>query len=96
MACELLLNNLAVAALIREGKSQGLSNTMETGKRDGMILMDTSVMEIYEAGKISKETARANIKNEVLLRQLAPQATAAPTTPAPQAEEPKKRGFFRK
>ena len=93
LACELLLNNTAVAALIREGKSQGLSNIMETGKRDGMILMDNSLLELYQSGQISEETARANIKNEVMLRSLNPSAQSAP---APATEEPKKRGFFRK
>ncbi|MEM7671724.1 MAG: PilT/PilU family type 4a pilus ATPase [Verrucomicrobiota bacterium] len=92
LACELLLNNTAVASLIREGKSQGLSNIMETGKRDGMIVMDNSVLELFQAGKISEETARANIKNEVLLRSLNP--TSA--NEAVPSEESKKRGFFRK
>ncbi|MGB0370553.1 MAG: PilT/PilU family type 4a pilus ATPase [Opitutales bacterium] len=95
LACELLLNNTAVAALIREGKSQGLSNIMETGKRDGMILMDNSVLELFQAGEITEETARANIKNEVLLRNLNPGAMSS-SEPQPAKEEPKKRGFFRK
>ncbi len=66
LACELLINNLAIASLIREGKMAGLKNTMETGIRDGMCLMDNAVMALYQDRKISAETALANVGNRVL------------------------------
>lgn len=66
LATEILIGNAAVSALIREGKMQGLRNTMETGLRDGMCLMENSVFKLYEEGRISAETARANIANRVL------------------------------
>lgn len=66
LATEVLIGNAAVSALIREGKMQGLRNTMETGQRDGMCLMENSVFKIYEEGRITAETARANISNRVL------------------------------
>src|SRR5690606_518690 len=58
VGCEILASNPAVAALIREGKMQGLRNVMETGQRDGMCLMDGSVFELYRARRISAEVAR--------------------------------------
>ncbi len=66
LACEILVGNPAVSALIREGKMQGLRNILETGQREGMCLMETTVFKLYEEGRISAETARANISNRVL------------------------------
>lgn len=66
MACEILINNTAILNLIKEGKSQGLRNAMETGLRDGMCLMDNVVFGLYNEDKITSETALANIGNRVL------------------------------
>ncbi len=66
LACEILVNNTAIANLIREGKSAGLRNTMETGVRDGMCLMDNVVFALHQDGKISPQTALASIANRVL------------------------------
>ena len=66
LACEILIGNPAVSALVREGKMQGLRNILETGQREGMCLMENTVFKLYEEGRISAETARANILNRVL------------------------------
>jgi twitching motility protein PilT len=66
LACEILINNVAIQNLIREGKSQGLRNTMETGVREGMCLMDNVIFNLFQEKKISSETALANISNRVL------------------------------
>jgi twitching motility protein PilT len=70
LACELLVGNTAVSALIRDGKIQGLRNTMETGLKDGMCLMEAVVFELWQQKKISTTTARANITNRVLRGKL--------------------------
>jgi hypothetical protein len=57
MACEILVNNVAISNLVREGKTTGLRNTMETGLREGMCLMDNVIFGLYKEGKVSKETA---------------------------------------
>jgi twitching motility protein PilT len=66
LACEILVSNLAIQALIRENKTSGLRNTMETGVKDGMCLMDNVVFGLWQQKKISAETARLNINNRVL------------------------------
>ena len=66
LACEILVNNTAIANLIREGKSAGLRNTMETGVRDGMCLMDNVVFALWEDSQVSAPVALANIANRVL------------------------------
>jgi twitching motility protein PilT len=66
MACEILVNNMAISNLVREGKTTGLRNTMETGVREGMCLMDAVVFSLWKEGKVSKETALANVTNRAL------------------------------
>jgi twitching motility protein PilT len=71
LACEILVNNTAVGNLIKEGKSAGLRNTMETGVREGMCLMDNVVFQLQQERKISNQTALANISNRVLRAKIA-------------------------
>lgn len=59
-ACEILVANTAIQALIREGKTQGLRNVMETGIKEGMCVMENVVLELYQQKKISKDTALLN------------------------------------
>ena len=66
LASEILISNPAVANLIRDGKTQGLRNVIETGSRDGMCLMENVVMDLYQRGKISAEIARAQINSKNL------------------------------
>lgn len=66
LACEILINNTAIANMIKEGKSTGLRNAMETGVKEGMCLMDNVAFGLWRDGKISAETALANIVNRVL------------------------------
>lgn len=66
MACEILVNNVAISNLVRDGKTTGLRNTMETGLREGMCLMDNVIFSLWKEGKVSKETALASINNRAL------------------------------
>ena len=66
LACEILVNNTAIQNLIREGKSTGLRNTMETGVKEGMCLMDNVIFNLWQNRKIAAEVALANISNRVL------------------------------
>jgi twitching motility protein PilT len=66
LACEILVSNTAIQAMIKENKPAGLRNTMETGVREGMCLMDNVVFGLWQERKISTETALTNITNRVL------------------------------
>ena len=66
MACEILVNVMAIANLVRDGKTTGLRNAMETGVREGMCLMDGVVFGLWQNGTITKETALANVTNRVI------------------------------
>lgn len=67
LAMEILVNNPAVANLIREGKTFMLPGIIQTGKKLGMKLMDDSVAELFRAGLISADEAiyRAEVKNQM-------------------------------
>jgi len=61
VACEIMVANTAIQALIREGKTSGLRNVMETGVKEGMCVMENVVLELFQQKKISKETALINV-----------------------------------
>jgi twitching motility protein PilT len=70
MACEIMVNNMAISNLVRDGKTTGLRNSMETGVREGMCLMDNVIFALCKEGKVSKETALENISNRALRAKL--------------------------
>ncbi|MBX7258651.1 MAG: type IV pilus twitching motility protein PilT [Candidatus Hydrogenedentes bacterium] len=63
MACEVLVNNTAVANLIREGKTHQVYSIMETNTKEGMQTMDRCVKNLYMQGLISYEDAIAHVRN---------------------------------
>ncbi len=69
LALEILIGNLSVANLIRDHKTYQLYSTMQMGKKLGMRLMDESIVELLEAGKITLDAAIANVENLVLLKR---------------------------
>ena len=56
-AYELMLNTPAVSHLIREGRVKDLDLTIENGMRDGHVSYNRSLLQLFQAGIISKETA---------------------------------------
>ena len=56
-ACEVMQMNSAIRSLIRDNKSHQIDNVIASGSREGMISMDQSILALYRAGKITRETA---------------------------------------
>jgi len=56
-ACEILLNNPAIASIIRDGKTHLIDNVIQTSANERMILLENSLFNLYTKGLISKETA---------------------------------------
>lgn len=56
-AFEILIANREVRRLIREGKEQQLSGIMQANRKTGMITMNEALVQLYQAGKIDKDTA---------------------------------------
>lgn len=69
-ACELLINNKAVANLIREKRTHELSTVIETGSEDGMIDMNRSLAELVRRGEITPESAYQFSVNPSVLEKL--------------------------
>jgi twitching motility protein PilT len=59
LAVEILVNNTAVGNLIREDKAFQLRGVMQTAKKQGMCLMDDSLVHLAKLRKISKDEALA-------------------------------------
>jgi twitching motility protein PilT len=56
-AFEVMHSNHAVRNLIREGKSHQLTSVMQTNRKMGMITMDEAIIQLFYAGRISREMA---------------------------------------
>ncbi|MFA6289608.1 MAG: PilT/PilU family type 4a pilus ATPase [Opitutaceae bacterium] len=70
LACELLVNTLAVSSMIRDGKTQNVPNALDTGKREGMISMDNAILALWHEKKITDATAAANITNRMIRQNI--------------------------
>lgn len=57
IAYELLINNSAVANLIREKRTHEIDMVIETGSESGMVDMNRSLVELVRAGEITTENA---------------------------------------
>ena len=69
-ACELLVNNTAVANLIREKRTHEIQTVIETGSDQGMIDMNRSLAELVRMGEITVESAYARSWNPKNLERL--------------------------
>ena len=56
-ACEILLNNSAVSAVIREGKTFLIDQILETSASEGMMMLEKYLAMLYRNNQITKETA---------------------------------------
>jgi twitching motility protein PilT len=69
LALEILTNTPAVANVIREAKTYMLPGIIQTGKKQGMRLMDDTLMELYDSGLITAEEAYARADQKHMMRQ---------------------------
>jgi len=66
-AYEILVVNHAVSNLIREGKTFQIGSIMQTGRKEGMILMDQYLLELVASKKVLPEEAALYMENSALL-----------------------------
>ena len=67
---ELLINNAAVANLIREGRTHEIQTVIETGSEYGMIEMNRSLSDLVHRGEVTVENAFAYSLNPKGLERL--------------------------
>jgi twitching motility protein PilT len=68
LALEILTNTPAVANVIREAKTYMLPGIIQTGKKQGMQLMDDALVDLYQRGLISAEEAYARAEQKDSVR----------------------------
>ena len=56
-AFEIMHVNNAIRSLIRDSKTHQIDNAIASGAGEGMITMDQSILNLYKAGEITRETA---------------------------------------
>jgi twitching motility protein PilT len=69
-AYELMINNKAIANLIREGRGHEINNVIETSNSIGMVDMNRSLVELVETGHITTDDAFKYSLNPRLLESM--------------------------
>ena len=68
-AFEIMHTNNAIRSLIRDSKSHQIDNAIAAAGGEGMITMDQSILALYQAGKITADTALDYSDNPEQLRR---------------------------
>lgn len=67
-AFEVLVGTPAVRSLIRQNKTFQLTSTMQTGKRQGMLLLDDALLALVRSGEVTADAAAAVANDPAALR----------------------------
>ncbi len=73
LACEMLVANGAIRNMIRENQLHQLENALQTGRKDGMVLMDNCLYDLYCKCLITYDTAVSRARHP---DRMAPQKSA--------------------
>jgi twitching motility protein PilT len=68
LALEVLHVNSQVQAAIRAGKIESIESAIQTGKKDGMIMLDDDLQRLVRLGSITVETARRLAKDPTAIK----------------------------
>lgn len=69
-AMEIMLCNAAIRNHIREGKTYQIMNSIQTGRKEGMISMDAFIADLYRNHQISYEDAIAHAVDRDFLAKM--------------------------
>jgi twitching motility protein PilT len=73
-ALEIMTVTVAVSNLVREGKTFQIPSVIQTGKAEGMQLMDQSLQALVATKKVTAEEAAKYAVNKALFAQSLPKA----------------------
>ncbi len=62
-AYEILRDTPAVATMLREGRTHQLASALQTGRRHGMLDLDTRLAELVAQGLVARDVARDHAKD---------------------------------
>jgi twitching motility protein PilT len=68
-AWEIMIGTSAIGNLIRENKVHQIPSIIQTGKKDGMQLLDQHIMEFLMSGRITAEEAYMKANNKQAFRE---------------------------
>jgi twitching motility protein PilT len=68
LALEVMWNTFPIASAIRTGKVESIDNYLLSGRNEGMVSFDESVRQLLAAGKITREVAEQNVRDQTMLR----------------------------
>jgi twitching motility protein PilT len=83
LATEVMINNHAIANLIRKGKTFQIPSVVVTSKEQQMQLMDSCLMDLYKQGKISAEEAYLKARTKSDFEEIVGVVKGGPAGPAP-------------
>lgn len=83
LATEFLLVNPAVRNLIRENKTEQIPNVIATGRAAGMYSMDSSLLDLYQQGIVTYDTAVTRAKSPAEFRRVQSPEVPAVGLPTP-------------
>jgi twitching motility protein PilT len=63
LALEILMNNTSVRKMIVDNRTFQLESVLQTGKKQGMVRMDDSILELLNKGLITKDVAKVYLRN---------------------------------
>jgi twitching motility protein PilT len=69
LALEVMWNTSPIASAIRTGKVESIDNYLLSGRSEGMVSLDESVRLLLAAGKISREVAEQNVRDQTMLQR---------------------------
>ncbi len=87
LAVELMINNEAVANLIRKGKAFQLPSVIATSRDQGMQLMDADLLRLLKEGRISAEDAYVRAVSKKDFEPFMDASEAAEPRPLPGRKE---------
>ena len=68
LALEILMNNISVRKAIVDNRTFQLDSIIQTGKKQGMVRMDDSIVNLLNQDLITRETAEAFVRNPANLK----------------------------
>jgi twitching motility protein PilT len=80
-ALEVLFCSPAIGNMIREGKTPQITSSIQTGIKDGMIDMDSSIRKLYEEGVIGARAALDKAIDKSNFKDIAEDPVPPPTAP---------------
>lgn len=69
LACEVLIGTQAVRHQIRENATHQLYSEIQSGRRHGMVTVDQYVLDLYQQGDISYDTALTHARHPETLKK---------------------------